>query len=94
MGNTVLSAYIVDNYPDYANEIITFYSVIINVCLILDDCVEDILLTRNLAFGFHQPMVHLLLGRSIRLYLDICHSSYDLHLWSDSMLYLSSEVWR
>ena len=31
MGNTVLSAYIVDNYPDYANEVITFYTVIINV---------------------------------------------------------------
>lgn len=31
MGNTILSSYIVDNYPDYANEIITFYSVIINV---------------------------------------------------------------
>lgn len=31
MGNTVLSTYIVDNYPDYANEVITFYSVIINV---------------------------------------------------------------
>lgn len=31
VGNTVLSAYIVDNYPDFANEIITFYSVIINV---------------------------------------------------------------
>ncbi|KAH8811011.1 putative MFS transporter [Xylogone sp. PMI_703] len=30
-GNTVLSAYIVDNYPDYANEVITFYSVIINL---------------------------------------------------------------
>lgn len=31
VGNTVLSAYIVDNYPEFANEIITFYSVIINV---------------------------------------------------------------
>ena len=33
MGNTILSAYIVDNYPEYANEVITFYSVIINVSL-------------------------------------------------------------
>lgn len=31
MGNTVLSTYIIDNYPDYANEVITFYSVMINV---------------------------------------------------------------
>ncbi|TVY29260.1 putative transporter [Lachnellula hyalina] len=31
MGNTILSAYIVDNYPEYANEVITFYSVIINM---------------------------------------------------------------
>ncbi|EED14835.1 MFS transporter, putative [Talaromyces stipitatus ATCC 10500] len=30
-GNTVLSAYIVDNYPDHANEVITFYTVIINL---------------------------------------------------------------
>lgn len=30
-GNTVLSAYIVDNYPEHANEVITFYTVIINV---------------------------------------------------------------
>jgi hypothetical protein len=33
-GNTVLSSYIVDNYPDYANEVITFYSVIINVIML------------------------------------------------------------
>lgn len=33
MGNTVLSTYIVDNYPDYANEVITFYSVLINVSI-------------------------------------------------------------
>jgi hypothetical protein len=32
-GNTVLSAYIVDNYPEHANEVITFYTVIINVGL-------------------------------------------------------------
>lgn len=32
-GNTVLSAYIVDNYPEHANEVITFYTVIINVSL-------------------------------------------------------------
>ncbi|KIW02725.1 uncharacterized protein PV09_06159 [Verruconis gallopava] len=31
MGNTVLSSYLVDNYPDYANEVITFYTVIINL---------------------------------------------------------------
>ncbi|KAH8692165.1 putative MFS transporter [Talaromyces proteolyticus] len=31
MGNTVLSAYIVDNYPEHANEVITFYTVIINI---------------------------------------------------------------
>ncbi|TVY91959.1 putative transporter [Lachnellula willkommii] len=31
MGNTILSAYIVDNYPEYANEVITFYSVVINM---------------------------------------------------------------
>jgi MFS family permease len=31
MGNTVVSAYIVDNYPEHANEVITFYTVIINV---------------------------------------------------------------
>ncbi|KUL86910.1 hypothetical protein ZTR_05357 [Talaromyces verruculosus] len=30
-GNTVLSAYIVDNYPEHANEVITFYTVIINL---------------------------------------------------------------
>lgn len=31
MGNTTLSAYIVDNYPSHANEVITFYTVWINV---------------------------------------------------------------
>ncbi|EXJ87000.1 hypothetical protein A1O3_03957 [Capronia epimyces CBS 606.96] len=31
MGNTVISSYIVDNYPDYAIDIITFYSVILNL---------------------------------------------------------------
>lgn len=31
MGNTVLSAYLVDNFPEYALETITFYTVIINV---------------------------------------------------------------
>lgn len=35
MGNTVLSTYIVDNYPEYANEVITFYSVMINVSTII-----------------------------------------------------------
>ena len=30
-GNTTLSTYIVDSYPDHAIEVITFYSVIINV---------------------------------------------------------------
>lgn len=33
MGNTVISSYIVDNFPDYAIDIITFYSVILNVCV-------------------------------------------------------------
>jgi MFS family permease len=32
VGNTVLSTYIVDNYPEHAMEAITFYTVIINVC--------------------------------------------------------------
>jgi hypothetical protein len=31
VGNTVLSTYIVDNYPQHAMEVITFYTVIINV---------------------------------------------------------------
>ncbi|KPI41790.1 putative transporter [Cyphellophora attinorum] len=31
MGNTTLSAYIVDNYPSHANEVITFYTVWINM---------------------------------------------------------------
>lgn len=31
VGNTVLSTYIVDNYPEHAMEVITFYTVIINM---------------------------------------------------------------
>ncbi|KUJ21877.1 putative MFS transporter [Mollisia scopiformis] len=31
IGNTVLSTYIVDNYPEHAMEVITFYTVIINM---------------------------------------------------------------
>lgn len=31
VGNTVLSTYIVDNYPEFAMEVIMFYSVVINV---------------------------------------------------------------
>lgn len=30
-GNTVISSYLVDNYPEHANEVITFYAVILNV---------------------------------------------------------------
>lgn len=30
-GNTVVSSYLVDNYPEHANEVITFYAVILNV---------------------------------------------------------------
>lgn len=31
-GNTVVSSYLVDNYPEHANEVITFYAVVLNVC--------------------------------------------------------------
>lgn len=34
VGNTVLSTYIVDNYPEHAMEVITFYTVITNVCIV------------------------------------------------------------
>lgn len=30
-GNTVVSSYLVDNYPEHANKVITFYAVILNV---------------------------------------------------------------
>jgi hypothetical protein len=30
MGNTVVSSYVVDNFPTHAMEVITFYSVILN----------------------------------------------------------------
>jgi hypothetical protein len=33
VGNAVLSTYIVDNYPEHAMEVITFYTVIINLCI-------------------------------------------------------------
>lgn len=33
-GNTVVSSYLVDNYPEHANEVITFYAVVLNVCAI------------------------------------------------------------
>lgn len=59
MGNTILSAYIVDNYPEYANEVITFYSVVINVSLIYNQSSScaDI----SVDVSFHQSMVYLLL---------------------------------
>lgn len=68
-GNTVLSAYIVDNYPEHANEVITFYTVIINVGLLLTQFVSILVLIfpPKTAFSIHQSLVHLLLDRKLRL---------------------------
>ncbi|OBT62318.1 hypothetical protein VE03_09066 [Pseudogymnoascus sp. 23342-1-I1] len=35
-GNTVVSSYLVDNYPEHANEVITFYAVILNLSAFAD----------------------------------------------------------
>ena len=46
-GNTTLSAYIVDNYPEHAIEVITFYSVIINVSRSVPVNTHDVLITNR-----------------------------------------------
>ncbi|CZR57085.1 uncharacterized protein PAC_06974 [Phialocephala subalpina] len=38
VGNTVLSTYIVDNYPEHAIEVITFYAVTINMSAFVNPC--------------------------------------------------------
>lgn len=71
-GNTVLSAYIVDNYPEHANEVITFYTVIINVSFTspFDPFTHLVrlmlILPPHAALGIYQSLVHILLDRSIR----------------------------
>lgn len=62
-GNTVLSAYIVDNYPEHANEVITFYTVIINVSNLLPFTLFVFMLIppRHTAFGIHKSLVYILL---------------------------------
>ncbi|KAJ5278771.1 MFS transporter [Penicillium angulare] len=42
VGNTVLSTYIVDNYPEYAMEIIMFYSVVINMSAFINPWFIDL----------------------------------------------------
>ncbi|KAJ5106320.1 MFS transporter [Penicillium angulare] len=42
VGNTVLSTYIVDNYPEYAMEVIMFYSVVINMSAFINPWFIDL----------------------------------------------------
>jgi hypothetical protein len=48
IGNTALSSYIVDSYYEHAMDIITFYTVVINVSL--DPCALK--LSSNIAYSF------------------------------------------
>lgn len=49
-GNTVVSSYLVDSYPEHANEVITFYAVILNVSAPI--CISSITANSHLALGF------------------------------------------
>ena len=61
VGNMTMSAYIVDSYPEHAIEVVTFYSVVINVSEIKSWRAE---LTVRLDERFHSTLVHLPVVRS------------------------------
>jgi hypothetical protein len=64
IGNTALSNYIVDSYYEHAMDIITFYTVIINVRVepLFLNCVNRLRLTFLLAFRLCGAVVHQYLG--------------------------------
>jgi hypothetical protein len=64
IGNTALSSYIVDSYYEHSMDIITFYTVIINVSLGFSNLnfVNGLRLTCLLAFCLRGAVVHKYLG--------------------------------
>lgn len=105
MGNTTLSAYIVDSYPSHANEVITFYTVWINVSPLVSSKRErtDSIRCRLSSFrglyirGSRAPVGRLLLRYAFsdlyRLHAFVCSSSHYLYVRLDPSLHATSQVW-